>query len=62
VPAEVPRAPRRVSRKGVLGLCARLEGSPGRSEYARGRCRLVGEQEAVEILPPFPLALEASGA
>jgi peptide subunit release factor 1 (eRF1) len=53
--------PRRISRKGVLGLCDRLSGVDGRAVYHDGRVLFEAEGgETVAILPPFPLEHEAS--
>ena len=52
---------RRISRKGLLGLCDRLSGVDGRAVYHDGRVLLEAEGgETVAVLPPFPLEHEAS--
>jgi hypothetical protein len=44
---------RRVARAGVLALCDRLDGTPGRSVYAEGIARFETGSERVTITPPF---------
>ena len=50
---------RRVSRSGLLALCERLAGQPGRSVYVGGEVLLEADDEVVRIVPPFPLEHEA---
>src|SRR4051812_38321156 len=56
-----PPQPRRISRKGVLGLRDRPSGADARAVYHDGRVLFAGGGgEAVAILPPCPLEHEAS--
>jgi peptide subunit release factor 1 (eRF1) len=58
---DAPPQTRRISRKGLLGLCDRLAGVDGRATYHEGQVLLEAEGgETVAILPPFPLDHEAS--
>jgi peptide subunit release factor 1 (eRF1) len=46
---------RRVSRRGMLGLCERLDGVPGSSLYAPDEVRFDTPGEHLVIIPPFPM-------
>jgi hypothetical protein len=49
---------RHIGRANVAKRLARIEGTPGRSSYARGVCRIEAEWERLELRPPFGLAHE----
>jgi len=51
---------RRVSRRGLLAMCDRLDGRPGRATYVGGECLFEAPMEAVRVIPPFPLAHQAA--
>jgi hypothetical protein len=50
---------RHIGRVNVAKRLARIEGTPGRTVYAGGLCRIEAESERLELRPSFGLAHEA---